>query len=71
MKFEKLDAPLVENERPKMDAMTHKLIVQSRRNPTEADKQALLERMGTRYDKVWQERRTNSGNWNVRQKLTI
>lgn len=32
--------------------MTHKLIVQSRRNPTEAGKQALLERMGTRYDKV-------------------
>lgn len=52
LKFEKPDAPLVENERPKMDAMTHKLIVQYRRNPTEAGKQALLERMGIRYDKV-------------------
>lgn len=52
LKFDKPDAPLVENERPEMDATTHKLIVQYRRNPTEAGKQALLEQMGIRYDKV-------------------
>ena len=46
------DAPLVEKERPKMDALTHKLFIQYRRMPTEANKQALLERMGIRYDKV-------------------
>ena len=52
LEFEKPNAPLVEKERPKMDAMTHKLIIQYRRQPTEANKQALLERMGIRYDKV-------------------
>lgn len=52
LKFEKPDAPLVEKERPKIDAMTHKLFIQYRREPTEANKQALLERMSTRYDKV-------------------
>lgn len=52
LKFDKPDAPLVENERPKLDAATHKLIARYRRQPTEADKQALLERMGVRYDKV-------------------
>ena len=35
-----------------MDALTHKLFIQYRRKPTEANKQALLERMGIRYDKV-------------------
>lgn len=52
LEFEKPDAPLVEKERPKMDAMTHKLIIQYRRQPTEANRQALLGRMGIRYDKV-------------------
>lgn len=52
LEFEKPDAPLVEKERPQMDAMTHKLFIQYRRQPTEANKQALLERMGIRYDKV-------------------
>lgn len=52
LEFEKPDAPLVEKERPKMDAMTHKLFIQYRRQPTEANRQALLERMGIRYDKV-------------------
>ncbi len=50
--FERPDAPLVENERPKLDDATRKLIARYRRQPTEADKQALLERMGIRYDKV-------------------
>ena len=52
LEFEESDAPLVEKERPKMDAMTHKLFIQYRRKPTEANRQALLERMGIRYDKV-------------------
>ena len=52
LEFEEPDAPLVEKERPKMDAMTHKLFIQYRRKPTEANRQALLERMGIRYDKV-------------------
>ena len=52
LKFDKTDAPLVEKGRPDMDATTHKLMIQYRRKPTEANKQALLERMGIRYDKV-------------------
>ena len=52
LKFKEPDAPLVEKERPKMDAMTHQLFIQYRRKPTEANKQALLERMSIRYDKV-------------------
>lgn len=52
LEFEEPDALLVEKERPKMDAMTHKLFIQYRRKPTEANRQALLERMGIRYDKV-------------------
>lgn len=52
LEFDKPDAPLVEKEKPKMDAMTHKLFIQYRRKPTEANKQDLLERMGIRYDKV-------------------
>lgn len=50
--FEEPNARLVEKERPKMDAQTHRLIVQYRRNQTEANKQALLDRIGIRYDKV-------------------
>ena len=52
LEFDKPDAPLVEEGRPKMDSQTHNLFVQYRRNPTEADRQALLDRMGVRYDKV-------------------
>ena len=52
LEFEKPDASLVEKERPKMDALTHKLFIQYRRKPTEANRQALLERMSIRYDKV-------------------
>ena len=52
LEFEEPDAPLVEKEKPKMDAITHKLFIQYRRRPTEANKQALLERMEIRYDKV-------------------
>lgn len=52
LEFDKPDAPLVEEGRPKMDSQTHNLFVQYRRNPTEANRQALLDRMSVRYDKV-------------------
>ena len=52
LEFDKPNAPLVEEERPKMNPETHGLFLQYRKNPTEANKQALLEQMGLRYDKV-------------------
>ena len=52
LEFDKPGAPLVEEGRPKMDSQTHNLFIQYRRNPTEANRQALLDRMGVRYDKV-------------------
>lgn len=50
--FDKPNAPLVEEGRPKMDSKTHNLFLQYRKRPTEANKQALLEQMSVRYDKV-------------------
>ena len=35
-----------------MDSKTHNLFVQYRKNPTEAGRQALLDQMSVRYDKV-------------------
>lgn len=52
LEFDKPDAPLVEEGRPKMDSQTHNLFVQYRRNPTEDNRRTLLDRMGVRYDKV-------------------
>ena len=52
LEFDKPDAPLVEEDRPKMDSKTHNLFLLYRREPTDANKQALLEQMGVRYDKV-------------------
>lgn len=52
LEFDKPGAPLVEEGRPKMDSKTHTLFLQYRRKPTEANRQALLEQMGVRYDKV-------------------
>ena len=52
LEFDKPGAPLVEEGRPKMDSQTHNLFIQYRRNPTGANRQALLDRMGVRYDKV-------------------
>ena len=52
LKFDKPGAPLVEEGRPEMDSKTHNLFLQYRRKPTEANKQALLEQMCVRYDKV-------------------
>lgn len=50
--FEAPDAPLVEEERPELDATTTALLRQYQQNPTEENKQALMEQMGIRYDKV-------------------
>ena len=52
LEFGKPNAPLVEAGRPKMDSKTHNLFVQYRKKPTEANKQALLDQMSIRYDKV-------------------
>ena len=52
LEFDKPGAPLVEEGRPKMDSKTHNLFVQYRKNPTEAGRQALLDQMSVRYDKV-------------------
>lgn len=50
--FDDPDAPLVEEERPELDANTTALLRQYQQNPTEENKQALMEQMGLRYDKV-------------------
>lgn len=52
LEFDDPDAPLVEEGRQKMDSKTHNLFVQYRKNPTEANRQALLDQMCVRYDKV-------------------
>ena len=50
--FDDPDAPLVEEERPELDATTSALLHQYMQNPTDGNKQALLDQMGIRYDKV-------------------
>ena len=50
--FDDPDAPLVEEERPELDATTTALLRQYQQNPTEENKEALMEQMGIRYDKV-------------------
>lgn len=52
LEFDKPNAPLVEEGRPKMDSKTHNLFVQYRKKPTDTNRQALLDQMGVRYDKV-------------------
>ena len=52
LEFDDPDAPLVEEERPELDATTTALLRQYQQNQTEEDKQALLDQMGLRYDKV-------------------
>lgn len=52
LEFDDPDAPLVEEERPELDATTTALLHQYQQNPTEDNKQALLNQMGIRYDKV-------------------
>ena len=50
--FDDPDAPLVEEERPGLNAATKTALVAYQKDPSEENKQALLEQMGTRYDKV-------------------
>lgn len=52
LEFDDPDAPLVEEERPELDATTNALLREYQHNPTEGNKQALLDQMGLRYDKV-------------------
>lgn len=52
LEFVNPDAPLVEEERPELDATTNTLLHQYQKNPTEENKQALLDQMGLRYNKV-------------------
>jgi hypothetical protein len=52
LEFDDPDAPLVEEERPELDATTTALLRQYQQSPTEDNKQALLSQMGLRYDKV-------------------
>ncbi len=52
LNFAAPDAPLVEEDRPELDATTTSLLRQYRQYPTEENKQALLHQMGIRYDKV-------------------
>ena len=44
--------PLVEEERPGLSPATHQALVRYRQNPTAENREALLEQMGIRYDKV-------------------
>ena len=50
--FDDPNAPLVEEDRPELDDKTKALAAAYRKNPTEENKQALMEQMGIRYDKV-------------------
>ena len=45
-------APFLEDERPGLNAATRAALENYRRNPTEENKQALIEQMGIKYDKV-------------------
>ncbi|MGL5683944.1 MAG: formylglycine-generating enzyme family protein [Marinifilaceae bacterium] len=50
--FDDPDAPLVEEDRPLLDATTTALLRQYQMNPTSENKKSLLDQMGIRYDKV-------------------
>jgi len=52
LEFGDPDAPLVEEERPGLNSHTRDALRVYQKNPTEENKQALLEVMGVRYDKV-------------------
>lgn len=52
LEFDDPDAPLVEEERPGLNSQTREALRIYKQNPTEENKQALLEVMGVRYDKV-------------------
>lgn len=52
LEFDDPDAPLVEDERPGLDAGTKAALVAYQKDPTDANKQALIYQMGIKYDKV-------------------
>ena len=52
LEFDDPDAPLVEEERPGLNAATKAALVAYQKEHSEENKQALLEQMGTKYDKV-------------------
>ncbi|MBS7199077.1 MAG: formylglycine-generating enzyme family protein [Bacteroidales bacterium] len=52
LEFDDPDAPLVEEDRPELDATTTDLLRQYQKEATAENKQALLDQMGLRYDKV-------------------
>ena len=52
LEFDDPDAPLVEEERPGLDATTKAALVAYQKEPSEENKLVLLEQMGTKYDKV-------------------
>lgn len=69
LEFDDPDAPLVEEERPELDATTTALLRQYQQNPTEDNKLALLNQMGLRYDKVVARKKAKLQNWRGRQRL--
>ena len=71
LEFDDPDAPLVEEERPELDATTTALLRQYQQNPTEENKQALLNQMGLRYDKVVARKKVSSANWSGKRKRPI
>ncbi len=52
LEFDDPDAPLVEEERPELDAKTKELLREYKKNPCLDTYNALYEQMGVRYDKV-------------------
>ena len=50
--FADIDAPFVEDERPALDAATKQMLVAYQKNPTDENKQVLMNQMGVKYDKV-------------------
>ena len=52
LEFTDPSEPFVEDERPGLNPATRAALIAYKRNPTEENKQALLEQMGIRYDKV-------------------
>ena len=52
LEFGDPDAPLVEEERPGLNVQTKTALVAYQKNPSDENKQALLDQMGIRYDKV-------------------
>ncbi len=52
LEFADLDAPFVEDERPELNDATASALAAYQNNPTQENKDALLDQMGVRYDKV-------------------